>query len=464
VTSPNPSANWDAVPVWGHFFQADDVTPQAGSVRFKLMQRVTRGDGRRIYPEGATVERTIGDLSADPVTRDAVRAAWRAADEAAAVAAGGTFDGAAWDAWWNTSMTGAVFASFPASDDPDIVQTGYQVKVEERLTSGAGKVYFIQPMLAHLQTTPPGINLGLVEVPPGAPTAPAPIYAKGLAGGVAALDADGDVVDAAGAKVLAGGPPVAVTIDEDGTVVLDGTTVELATDAQLTAEAAARADADAALAEQLATQSGTYATSTALADEATTRAAADTALDGRLAVVEGESDTELAAGDGIKLTPHDEKLIISVDPDVLGGGGASSANTARIFRSAGPQAFAAANTAYPVEFDATDYVLGELVTVSGFGLVLQPGLYLVDLVVWLTGGSSEKQLRLMAGGSEVRRVAQLHGNNLRLGLSTAVRITGANTALRVDALSTATGGGISGTFSGQESTYLAATYLGALAA
>lgn len=211
MTTPNPSTAWDAVPVWGHFFKGDDVTPQSGSVRFTLTQRVTRTDGRRIYPEGASVDRMIGDPSGDPATRAAVRAAWRAADEAAAIAAGRVFDGPAWDAWWTVSMTGAVFASFPASDDPDIVQTGYQVKVEERLTSGTGRTYYIQPMLAHLRTTPPGINLGLVEVPPGSPTAPAPIFAKGLAGGVAALDRDGDVVNAAGVKVTAGGGGAATT-------------------------------------------------------------------------------------------------------------------------------------------------------------------------------------------------------------------------------------------------------------
>ncbi len=197
----NPNDRWNAVPVWGFYFNGDDVTPQGGKVVLTLTQRVSRVDGRRIYPEGARIERTIGDTDADPVTRDAVRAAWRAADEAKAAAAGEVFDGAVWDARWNDLLKGSVFASFPASDDPDIVQTGYQVKVEERLNSGAGKIYYVQPLLAHLDGVPPGINLGLIEVPPGSPTAPAPVYAKGLPGGVAPLDADGDVVDAEGTKV-----------------------------------------------------------------------------------------------------------------------------------------------------------------------------------------------------------------------------------------------------------------------
>lgn len=210
-----PTRAWNLVPVYGFWFNADDVTPQTGRLQLSLSQRVTRVDGRVIYPEGATVERTIGEHGADSATRDAVRAAWRAADEAAAAAAGETFDGAAWDAWWNTMLTGAVFASFPASDDEDIIQTGYQVRVEERLDSGTGKVYYVEPRLAHLALTPPGINLGLIDVPPGSPTAPAPIYAKGMPGGVAALDTDGDVVDASGTKLTS------VMVDETGTPYIE---------------------------------------------------------------------------------------------------------------------------------------------------------------------------------------------------------------------------------------------------
>lgn len=181
---------WNLVPVWGIYLKADDVTPIAGSIRLTLSQRITRVDGRVIYPEGAVVERTIGDTSSDPATRDAVRAAWRAADQAEQ---GAAFDGVAWDARWNTMMAGAVFASFPASDDPDIVQTGYQVKVEERLSSQSGKTYYIEPKLGHLTLTPPGINLGTVEVPPGPPGTVQPVYAKGLPGGVASLDDQGRV-------------------------------------------------------------------------------------------------------------------------------------------------------------------------------------------------------------------------------------------------------------------------------
>lgn len=200
----NPTSGWDRIPVFGFFFKGDDVTPETGNVKFSMTSRVTRVDGRRIYPEGATVTAAIGDTASDAALRDAVRDAWRAADQATADAEGDTFDATAWNAAWNTMLAGAVFASFPANDDPNIVETGYQVTVTESLDSGTGRVYTIQPQLSDLQSPagmPPGINLGLIAVPPGSPTAPAPIYAKGKPGGVAALDAQGDVLNAAGDKV-----------------------------------------------------------------------------------------------------------------------------------------------------------------------------------------------------------------------------------------------------------------------
>lgn len=196
----NPTSGLDNVPVYGFFF-VDEQTPDSGDVFLEVTQRLTRVDGRRIYAEGATTKRTIGDADTDAATRDAVRAAWRAADQAAQ---GTSFDGGAWDAWWAVQLNGAVFASFPAMDDPDIVHdpaNPYQVKVTEILKSGGGRTYSIQVQLSDLSKTPPGVNLGLVAVPPNSAYNPAPIYQKGVIGGVAALDTDGDVLNAAGHKV-----------------------------------------------------------------------------------------------------------------------------------------------------------------------------------------------------------------------------------------------------------------------
>lgn len=200
----SPVGQWDLIPVYGVYMTAPGDTPVQGNVQFKLSQRVTRTDGRTIYPDGAKVQVTIGAADQqDATVRAAVRTAWRAADQ---VTLGVDFDGSAWDVWWDTYvLPAAIFTGFPAADDPDIAQRDWTVNVKEALTGASGREYAIQPLLSQLGTTIPGINLGSVEVPPGSPSVPAPVYAKGVAGGVAALDADGDVVDADGAKIIGGG-------------------------------------------------------------------------------------------------------------------------------------------------------------------------------------------------------------------------------------------------------------------
>lgn len=195
---------WDLIPVYGVYMTAPGDAPVQGNVQFKLSQRITRTDGRTIYPDGAKVQVTIGAADQqDASVRAAVRTAWRAADQATL---GGEFDGSAWDVWWDTYvLPAAIFTGFPASDDPDISQRDWTVTVKEALTGATGREYAIRPLLAQLGATIPGINLGTVEVPPGSPSVSAPVYAKGVAGGIAALDADGDVVDADGVKVTGGG-------------------------------------------------------------------------------------------------------------------------------------------------------------------------------------------------------------------------------------------------------------------
>lgn len=189
---PNPSIRWDRVPVWGTWLRIDD-TPDPGNIEMVVSQRITATDGSVIYAGGAKLTVPIGDQTKQDATiRSIVRAAQRAADEAAVVAAGGTFDGTSWDTWWDTVVVPAsIFTSFPASNDPNIVPRDWSVTVKEALQSGAGKQYSITPLLEQLDLPVPGINLGLVEVPPGSPTVPAPMYAKGVPGGVASLDVDG---------------------------------------------------------------------------------------------------------------------------------------------------------------------------------------------------------------------------------------------------------------------------------
>lgn len=199
----NPTRGWDRIPIYGWFFDNPGV-PAKGQIEFTMTQRIKRTDGRAIYAGGARKVVEIGDAEQqDPEIRAAVKLAYKALAQAEE---GAAFDEAVWEQRWDAHLSAAVFTSFWAADDPDITphgagDDGYKVLVQERLSSGAGKQYHIQPLIAHLDQPLPGINLADVEVPPGAPAAPAPVYAKGQPGGVAALDADGDVVNARGLKL-----------------------------------------------------------------------------------------------------------------------------------------------------------------------------------------------------------------------------------------------------------------------
>ncbi len=257
---PYPINKWDQVPVYGVFMIAPGDTPVQGNVEFKLSQRVTRTDGRHIYPDGARVKVAIGNPDdQDATIRATVRSAWRAADEAAQ---GSGFDGSAWDVWWDTKvLPAAIFTGFPASDDPDIAQRGWTVSVEESLTGATGRKYSIQPLLSQLATPIPGINLGMVEVPPGSPTVPAPVYAKGVPGGVPLLGVDGYVYDAFGDKVGGGLPEDATLAD-----LAESTTVKYFTSSEKSklagvATDATKNDTDANL-KSRANHTGTQAIST----------------------------------------------------------------------------------------------------------------------------------------------------------------------------------------------------------
>lgn len=167
----------------------------------------------------------------DAIVRNQIKAAVRAADEAAL---GAAFDGVAWDAKWDADVaTKGVFTSFYASDDPDVTPQGWQVQVTESMASG--KVYYIQPLLAQLDAPIPGINLASIDVPPGAPSAPAPVYMKDTAGGIAALDeqkrviANGIVDDNGNPIDLGGGG--ATTVDELTDATMIGKAVVKATSA-----------------------------------------------------------------------------------------------------------------------------------------------------------------------------------------------------------------------------------------
>lgn len=187
------NGRWDKVPIYAVLMNPMNETPEPATYEFLVDERVQRIDGRVIYPAGASLSVRVGDTSTqDAEVRNWVRAGWRAQDEAAA---GSGFDGIAWDTWWETKIVpAAIFVAFPAEDDPDIIGDSHPVRVTERLTrTGGRKTYIVRPRMAHMSLPIPGINIGALEQPPGDPIAPAPMYAKGIPGGVPSLDGDGKI-------------------------------------------------------------------------------------------------------------------------------------------------------------------------------------------------------------------------------------------------------------------------------
>lgn len=156
----NPTADWDLVPVYGTWEKdPESHAPLSGTVQFAISIRINLASGRAIYPMGFTRTATLDE-------------------------------------------TGTIHTTFPAVDDPNIVQQEWKVKVTEKIAGQAAE-YWIQPRLAHLDLTPPGLNLGnVIKEEAQTPTA---ALIRGMPGGVAGLDADGDVIDAFGRKVT-GGP------------------------------------------------------------------------------------------------------------------------------------------------------------------------------------------------------------------------------------------------------------------
>lgn len=153
----NPTSDWDKVPVSGTYKLLGGGY-DSGSLTFTLSERIIAADGTGIYARGQSITKAIDE-------------------------------------------NGQVSINFPASDDPDISPTGWQIKVTENLDSKGGQTYYIEPKLSDIAN---GFNLNKVVVSSDAPAAPPPVYMRGEAGGIAGLDTDGDVINAAGAKVTGG--------------------------------------------------------------------------------------------------------------------------------------------------------------------------------------------------------------------------------------------------------------------
>lgn len=95
-----------------------------------------------------------------------------------------------------TSGTPSLDVQIPCTNDPDNSPNGWQVQIDITFTDAAGEKYLLDvPIVGG------DINLRTVVLTASIP-APVPVLIRGVAGGIAELDADGDVTDAAGAKVL----------------------------------------------------------------------------------------------------------------------------------------------------------------------------------------------------------------------------------------------------------------------
>lgn len=145
------------MPVFGTFHQLDG-SPHSGFLRFTVMSRVVDNIGNVVFPGGTALELELDE-------------------------------------------TGHLATTFPAVDDPNNSPNEWLIRVDERFAAGNGQTYFIAPTLAMLAD---GLDLTNVSVRQGA--SGDPDLVRGVAGGVAALDSDGDVVNAAGAKLSSLGP------------------------------------------------------------------------------------------------------------------------------------------------------------------------------------------------------------------------------------------------------------------
>lgn len=187
----NPSTAWDTVGIYGWYRTIGSDAPAAGTLTWSYTERVQRVDGRGIYPAGDTHTVTIGDLTQqDPGFREQVRAALRAL-----AAAEPGFDAEGWDEQWQADLACAVFVLLPPVDDPDIGPAGWKVRVEERFDAlrHKGRMFDIEPSLAHMQQTVPGLNLGTLQLPTTSPTGGAVALPRGVPLGLASLDEDGKV-------------------------------------------------------------------------------------------------------------------------------------------------------------------------------------------------------------------------------------------------------------------------------
>jgi hypothetical protein len=163
---PTPTTSWNLVTVRGTWRNLDGSL-KAGTYQVSIPGRLTSPTDDVIIPGGTFAAGNLGTASAPSLSIDV-----------------------------------------PATDDPDIAEAGWHVTVKVAFADGStGEEYTIPVPYADRPAgqggTGAGVNLRTVAIPSALPSDD-PMYRVGVAGGLATLDADGDVVDADGVKVTAG--------------------------------------------------------------------------------------------------------------------------------------------------------------------------------------------------------------------------------------------------------------------
>lgn len=164
---PAPTPSWNLVRVYGTWKNMNG-SMKVGTYKVTIPARITNSTDDAIIPAGLFLQ---GDLN-------------------------------------TTSGQPSLSVMVPATDDPDIVESNWKVNVEVTFTDATAERYVIDVPYANRPTADggdnSGVNLRTIAISTGF-LAQLANYKLGLAGGLALLDADGDVVDADGIKVVAGG-------------------------------------------------------------------------------------------------------------------------------------------------------------------------------------------------------------------------------------------------------------------
>ena len=150
-----PSPSWNTVRVHGTWVNQDG-TMKAGSYKVDMPVRVTNATDDVIIPKG-------------------------------------TFSSGALN---TTSGLPSLDVQIPCGDDPDNSPSGFQPVLSVTFTDAPGEQYALDAPVA-LSGDVDGIDLVDVVLTTTLPT-PAPVLIKGVAGGIAAIDSNGNVLDAAG--------------------------------------------------------------------------------------------------------------------------------------------------------------------------------------------------------------------------------------------------------------------------